>query len=49
MRKILNVKNIFNTALIVLFMAMIFVPSAKAMVLQGLMKVGFFSPDTSGM
>jgi thiol-disulfide isomerase/thioredoxin len=47
MRKILNVKNIFNTALIVLFMAMIFVPSAKAMVLQGLMKVGFFSPDTS--
>ena len=47
MRKILNGKNIFNTVLIVLFIAIIFVPSAKAMVLQGLMKVGFFSPDTS--
>ena len=47
MRKILNVKNIVNTVLVALFMAVIFVPSAKAMVLEGLMKVGFFAPDTS--
>lgn len=47
MRKILNVKNIFNTVLVILFMAVIFVPSAKAMVLEGLMKAGFFAPDTS--
>jgi len=47
MRKILNVKNIFNTVFIVVIMALIFVPSAKAMVLEGLMKAGFFSPDTS--
>lgn len=47
MRKILNVKNIFNTVLLALFLAIIFVPSAKAMVLEGLMKAGFFSPDTA--
>lgn len=47
MRKILNVKNISNAILIAFFIAIIFVPSAKAMVLEGLMKAGLFSPDTS--
>ena len=47
MRKILNIKNISNAALILFFIAIIFVPSAKAMVLEGLMKAGLFSPDTS--
>lgn len=47
MRKSFNVKNIIHAVLIVLFAALIFVPSAKAMMLEGLMKAGFFSPDTS--
>jgi len=47
MKRILNVKNIFNAALIILFLVLLFVPSAKAMLLEGLMKAGFFSPDTS--
>jgi thiol-disulfide isomerase/thioredoxin len=46
-RKSFNVKNIVNAVLIMFFIAMVFVPSAKAAVLEGLMKVGFFSPDTS--
>jgi thiol-disulfide isomerase/thioredoxin len=46
-RKSFNVKHIFNAILIVFFIALVFVPSAKAMVLEGLMKVGFFSPDTT--
>lgn len=45
MKKILNAKNIFNGILILLFLALIFVPSAKALVLEGLMKAGFFNPD----
>ncbi|SEA93207.1 TlpA family protein disulfide reductase [Pedobacter hartonius] len=47
MKRILNIKNIFNTALIILFLVLLFVPSAKAMLLKGLIKAGFFSPDTS--
>lgn len=46
MKKMLNRKNIFNAVIIFLFLALVFVPSAKAIVLEGLMKVGFFKPDT---
>jgi len=49
MRKSFNVKNIVNALLIAVFVAIIFVPTAKAMVLQGLMKVGLFSPDTAAV
>jgi thiol-disulfide isomerase/thioredoxin len=44
MKKLLTTANIFNGALIILFLAMIFVPSAKALLQQGLMKIGFLSP-----
>ncbi|MCZ4243441.1 TlpA family protein disulfide reductase [Pedobacter punctiformis] len=37
-------KNIFNTLIIVLLLVIIFVPDAKALLIQGLMKVGFYSP-----
>lgn len=37
--------KIFNTALIGLFLSMIFVPEVKATMQQGLMKLGFFNPD----
>jgi thiol-disulfide isomerase/thioredoxin len=49
MTKMLNAKNIFNSILILLFLALVFVPSAKALVLEGLMKIGFFSPDTNAV
>lgn len=47
MNKILNRKNIFNGILIILFLVLLFVPPAKALVLEGLMKIGFFKPDTA--
>lgn len=47
MNKILNRKNIVNGALIILFLVLVFVPPAKALVLEGLMKIGFFRPDTT--
>ncbi|MBY0245954.1 MAG: TlpA family protein disulfide reductase [Sphingobacteriaceae bacterium] len=34
-----------NTVFIALIIALLFVPDAKALVIQGLMKVGFFSPN----
>jgi len=43
----LNKKKIFNAVLTVLFLALIFVPSAKALMLEGLMKIGFMAPETS--
>ncbi|KIO74805.1 thioredoxin [Pedobacter lusitanus] len=47
MNKIFNRKNIVNGILIVLFLILLFVPPAKALVLEGLMKIGFFKPDTA--
>ena len=44
-----NKKNIINVVLIVLFLALIFVPSAKALMLEGLMKMGFMAPETSAV
>ncbi|QNK62765.1 TlpA family protein disulfide reductase [Pedobacter sp. PAMC26386] len=49
MNKILNRKNIVNGILIALFLVLLFVPSAKALVLEGLMKIGLFRPDTTAV
>lgn len=45
MNKVVNRKNIYNAALIVLVLVLAFVPPAKALVLEGLMEIGFFKPD----
>ncbi|WP_316802653.1 TlpA disulfide reductase family protein [Pedobacter nototheniae] len=37
-------KHIINILFIILFLVIIFVPDAKAMLIQGLIKVGFYSP-----
>lgn len=47
MNKVVNPKNIFNTILIVLMLVLVFVPPAKAMLLEGLMQIGFFKPDVA--
>lgn len=47
MRKIFNKSNVINGLLGALILVVLFVPSAKALMIQGLMKVGLFSPDTS--
>ncbi|MBB6273591.1 thiol-disulfide isomerase/thioredoxin [Pedobacter cryoconitis] len=49
MGKIFNRSNIINGVLILLFLVLIFVPPAKALVLEGLMKIGFFRPDTAAV
>ena len=45
MNKILNRKTLLNVLFAGLFLVLILVPPAKAMVLEGLMKIGFFTPD----
>lgn len=47
MRKIFNKSNVINGLLGMLILVVLFVPSAKALMIQGLMNVGLFSPDTS--
>jgi len=47
MRKIFNKSNVINGLLGVLILVVLFVPSVKALMIQGLMKVGLFAPDTS--
>ena len=49
MSKILNRSNVINGILIVLFLVLLFVPPAKALVMEGLMKIGFFRPDTTAV
>lgn len=44
MKKILNKKNIINAVFIGFFLVLIFVPSAKALMIRGLMEIGLFSP-----
>lgn len=44
MKKILNKKNIINALFIGIFLVLIFVPSAKAFMIRGLMEIGLFSP-----
>lgn len=43
-KNIFNRKNIFNLLFFVLVGVLIFVPPAKAIVIQGLMKIGLFNP-----
>ena len=45
-KKMLSRKNIFNAIFIILILVLAFVPPAKALVLEGLMTIGFFKPDT---
>jgi thiol-disulfide isomerase/thioredoxin len=44
MRRILNKKNIINALFVGFLLVLIFVPSAKALMIRGLMEIGLFSP-----
>lgn len=44
-KKWLTKKNIANALFIILFLVVIFVPSAKALMMQGLMEIGLFRPS----
>lgn len=46
MKKIMTKKNIVNAVFIALFLVILFVPSAKAFLIQGLMEIGLFKPKT---
>lgn len=43
--KMLTKKNIFNILFIALVLGILFIPSAKAFMIQGLMEMGLFKPD----
>lgn len=45
MKKIFNKKNIINGLFLCFFGILIFVPSAKALMIEGLMQVGLFKPS----
>jgi len=45
MKKLINRKNIYYALYFIVIFVLTFVPPAKALVLQGLMGVGFFKPD----
>lgn len=45
MKKIFNNKNIVNALFIAVFLVLIFVPAAKALMIRGLMEIGLFSAD----
>nr|WP_232325385.1 TlpA disulfide reductase family protein [Pedobacter panaciterrae] len=42
-------KNIVNAIFIALFLVILFVPSAKAFLMQGLMEIGLFKPKTESI
>ncbi len=44
-KKLLTRKNSVNALFILLFLVILFVPSAKALVMQGLMEIGLFKPS----
>lgn len=46
-KRIFNRKNIVNAIFVALLLVLIFVPEAKALMMEGLMKVGLFNPDTA--
>lgn len=46
-KKIFNKKGIVNILFISAILVLLFVPSAKAFLLQGLMEIGLFKPDTA--
>ncbi|WEK19376.1 MAG: TlpA disulfide reductase family protein [Candidatus Pedobacter colombiensis] len=45
MKKIFNKKNIINGLFLGFLLALIFVPSAKALMIRGLMEIGLFRPS----
>lgn len=45
MKKIFNKKNIINGLFLGFFLVLIFVPSAKALMIRGLMEIGLFRPS----
>jgi thiol-disulfide isomerase/thioredoxin len=47
--RIFNRKNISNAIFVALLLVLIFIPEAKALMMQGLMKVGLFSPDVNSV
>jgi Thiol-disulfide isomerase and thioredoxins len=46
MREMMTKKNLINAVFIALFLIILFVPSAKAFLMQGLMEIGLFKPKT---
>ncbi|MDT4840301.1 Thiol-disulfide oxidoreductase ResA [compost metagenome] len=46
-KSILTKKNIINGLFGIVFLIILLVPSAKALMMQGLMEIGLFKPDTS--
>ena len=44
-KKVLTKKNVGNALFIILFLIIILVPSAKGLVMQGLMEIGLFKPS----
>lgn len=46
MKNMMTKKNIVNAIFIALFLVILFVPSAKAFLIQGLMEIGLFKPKT---
>ncbi len=44
-KKMLTKKNLWNAVFILVFLVVILVPSAKALVMQGLMEIGLFRPS----
>ena len=46
-KKVFSKKGLVNILFILAILVLLFVPSAKAFVLQGLMKIGLFKPDTN--
>lgn len=47
MKDMMTKKNIVNAIFIALFLVILFVPSAKAFLIQGLMEIGLFKPKTA--
>nr|WP_197486550.1 TlpA disulfide reductase family protein [Mucilaginibacter sp. L294] len=47
MKKHLTTGNLLNALLFIAVVVLLFVPSAKAFLLRGLMKTGFFQPEVS--
>lgn len=46
-KRVLTKKNIINALFAVVFLIILLVPSAKALMMQGLMEIGLFKPDTT--
>lgn len=49
MKKHLTIGNLLNALFFIAVIVLLFVPSAKAFLLRGLMKTGFFQPEVSSL